>query len=125
LVKRRKREQVTSGKWKSEAVKQMDAMNLEQRQREEARWRILRVLDAGRPIGVSETIVWRVLADIKLAITLNALRRELTYLRDRGLLEIEGEDNETWYARLTASGVDVVEYTSPAPVGIARPRKYW
>ena len=58
-------------------------MNLEQKQREEARWRILRVLDAGRPIAVSETIVWRVLADIKLAITLNALRRELTYLRDR------------------------------------------
>jgi len=79
----------------------MNAMNLEQKQREEARWRILRVLDAGRPIGVSETIVWRVLADIKLAITLNALRRELTYLRDRGLLEIEGEDNETWHARLT------------------------
>jgi len=39
----------------------MDAMNLEQKQREEARWRILRVLDAGRPIAVSETIVWRVL----------------------------------------------------------------
>lgn len=104
---------------------QMDGMNLEQKQREEARWRILRVLDAGRPIGVSETIVWRVLADIKLAITVNALRRELTYLRDRGLLEIESEENETWYARLTASGVDVVEYTAAAPAGIARPRKYW
>ena len=100
----------------------MDAMNLEQKQREEAR---LRVLDAGRPIAVSETIVWRVLADINLALTLNALRRELSYLRDRGLVEIEGEDNDTWYARLTASGVDVVEYTAPAPPGIARPRKYW
>ena len=109
----------------SEKVTRMDAMNLEQKQREEARWRILRVLDAGRPIAVSETIVWRVLADIKLTITLNALRRELSYLRDRGLAEIEGEDNETWYARLTASGVDVVEYTAPAPAGIARPRKYW
>jgi hypothetical protein len=108
-----------------EQVGHMDAMNLEQKQREEARWRILRVLDAGRPIAVSESIVWRVLADVRLAITLNALRRELSYLRDRGLLEIEGEDNETWYARLTASGVDVVEYTAPAPAGIARPRKYW
>ncbi len=107
------------------SVRQMDAMNLEQKQREEARWRVLRVLDAGRPIAVSETIVWRVLADIKLALTLNALRRELSYLRDRGLVEIEGEDHDTWYARLTASGVDVVEYTAPAPPGIARPRKYW
>jgi hypothetical protein len=103
----------------------MDAMNLEQRQREEARWRILRVLDAGRPIAVSETIVWRVLTDVKLSMTVNALRRELSYLRDRGLLEIEGEHEETWYGRLTASGVDVVEYTAPAPPGIARPRKYW
>jgi hypothetical protein len=103
----------------------MDVMNLEQKRREEARWRVLRVLDAGRPIAVSETIVWRVLADIKLALTLNALRRELSYLRDRGLVEIEGEDNDTWFARLTASGVDVVEYTAPAPPGIARPRKYW
>lgn len=103
----------------------MDAINLEQKQREEARWRILRVLDAGRPIAVSETIVWRVLADIKLAFSLNALRRELSYLRDLGLLQLEGERSDTWYARLTPAGVDVVEYTAAAPAGIARPRKYW
>jgi DNA-binding transcriptional ArsR family regulator len=106
-------------------VKQMDAINLEQKQREEARWRILRVLDAGRPIAVSETIVWRVLADLKLTLTLNTLRRELSYLRDLGLVELDGERDETWYAKLTAQGVDVVEYTTPAPAGIARPRKYW
>ena len=28
-------------------------LDIEQKQREEARWRILRVLDAGRPIAVS------------------------------------------------------------------------
>jgi hypothetical protein len=106
-------------------VKKMDPIDLEQKHREEARWRILRVLDAGRPIAVSETIVWRVLADIKLPLTLNTLRRELSYLKDLGLLELEGEENETWYARLTAAGVDVVEYTTTAPAGIARPRKYW
>jgi hypothetical protein len=42
-----------------------EGMDLEQRQREEARWRILRVVDAGRPIAVSEQIVWRVLSDIQ------------------------------------------------------------
>jgi hypothetical protein len=102
-----------------------DGINLEQRQREEARWRILRVVDAGRPIAVSEQIVWRVLCDIKLALTQVGVRRELTYLRDSGLLELEGEDAETWFARLTASGVDVVEYNYPAPAGVARPKKYW
>ena len=102
-----------------------DGIDLEQRKREEARWRMLRVVDAGRPIAVSEQIIWRVLADIKLPLSLIAVRRELAYLRDLGLLELEGESDETWFAKLTASGVDVVEYTFPSQAGVARPRKYW
>jgi hypothetical protein len=102
-----------------------DVMDLEQRQREEARWRILRVVDAGRPIAVSEQIIWRVLADIKLALSLNQLRRELSYLRDLGLVELEGEGTETWFVKLTAGGVDLVEYNAKAPAGVARPKKYW
>ncbi len=102
-----------------------DAIDIEQKTREEARWRMLRVVDAGRPIAVSEQIIWRVLADIKLSLSLNTVRRELAYLRDLGLLELEGETGETWFAKLTASGVDVVEYNYPSPAGVARPRKYW
>jgi DNA-binding transcriptional ArsR family regulator len=102
-----------------------DGIDLEQKQREEARWRMLRVVDAGRPIAVSEQIIWRVLADIKIALSLNTIRRELAYLRDLGLVELEGEGSETWFAKLTASGVDVVEYNFPSPAGVARPRKYW
>src|SRR3984885_1771320 len=102
-----------------------DGIDLEQKNREEARWRMLRVVDAGRPIAVSEQIIWRVLADIKLSLSLNTVRRELSYLRDLGLLELEGEGSETWFAKLTASGVDVVEYNFPSPAGVARPRKYW
>jgi DNA-binding transcriptional ArsR family regulator len=102
-----------------------DGIDLEQKTREEARWRMLRVVDAGRPIAVSEQIIWRVLADIKLSLSLNTVRRELAYLRDLGLLELEGEGSETWFAKLTASGVDVVEYNFPSPAGVARPRKYW
>jgi hypothetical protein len=102
-----------------------DAIDLEQKNREEARWRMLRVVDAGRPIAVSEQIIWRVLADIKLSLSLNTVRRELSYLRDLRLIELEGEDAETWFAKLTANGVDVVEYNSPSPAGVARPRKYW
>ena len=102
-----------------------DAIDIEQKQREEARWRIMRVIDAGRPIAVSENIIWRVLADIKLALSINAIRRELSYLRDLGMIEIEGEGGETWFGKLTAHGVDVVEYNQGAPSGIARPKKYW
>jgi hypothetical protein len=100
-----------------------DGIDLEQRQREEARWRILRVVDAGRPVGVAEQIVWRVLTDIRIPFSLTEVRRELSYLRDLGLVELEGEDGPTWFARLTARGVDVVEYTAAAPGGIARPRR--
>src|SRR5208337_2319244 len=102
-----------------------DAIDLEQKNR------MLRVVDAGRPIAparflaVSEQIIWRVLADIKLSLSLNTVRRELAYLRDLGLLELEGEGGETWFAKLTASGVDVVEYNFPSPAGVARPRKHW
>jgi len=102
-----------------------DAIDLEQKNREEARWRMLRVVDPGRPIAVSEQIIWRVLADIKLSLSLNAVRRELAYLRDLGLVDIDGEEAETWFAKLTAKGVDVVEYTIAAPAGIARPKKFW
>jgi len=100
-----------------------DVIDIEQRQREEARWRILRVVDAGRPVAVSEQIIWRVLADIKLSFSQIAVRRELTYLRDHGLVELEGVDSGIWFARLTATGVDVVEYSQDAPAGVARPRK--
>jgi DNA-binding transcriptional ArsR family regulator len=102
-----------------------ETMDLEQKQREDARWRILRVLDAGRPIPVSENIVWRVLHDIRLPMSVSTVRREIDYLRDLGLVDVEGEDTETWFAKLTAQGVDVVEYTIPAPAGVARPREYW
>ena len=45
---------------------------------------------------------------------------------DQGVVgEREGEGGETWFAKLTASGVDVVEYNFPSPAGVARPRKYW
>jgi hypothetical protein len=103
----------------------MNGVDLEQKQREEARWRTLRVLDAGRPIAVSENIVWRILNDVRLTLSISGLRRELDYLRTLGLLEIEGQESGTWYAHLTARGVDVVEYTIEAPPGIGRPRKYW
>ena len=102
-----------------------EGIDLEQKRREEARWRMMRVIDAGRPIAVSEQIIWRVLADIKLSPSLITVRRELAYLRDLGLLELEGEEGEIWFAKLTAAGVDVVEYNHASPAGIARPHKYW
>jgi Fe2+ or Zn2+ uptake regulation protein len=93
-------------------------------QREEARWRILRALDAGRPNQVSETIILRVLQDISLALTVSGLRRELDYLEERSLVKIHHRDEPTWTCELTRHGVDLVEYTQPCDPGIARPKKW-
>ncbi len=101
-----------------------ESIDFEQRQREDARWKILRVIDAGRPVPVSEQVIWRVLTDVNVPFSLNQVRRELAYLRDLTLLDLTGQHNDTWFATLTAGGVDVVEYTATAPAGIARPRKY-
>ena len=100
-----------------------DGIDIEQKRREEARWRILRMIDAGRPVPLSEHIIWRILNEIKIPFTMNEVRRELQYLRDRNLITIEGEDTDTWYGKLTWHGIDLVEYTVAAEPGIARPRK--
>jgi hypothetical protein len=102
--------------------------DLEQKRHQAARWAILRILNAGRPIGVSEAIIVRVLVDEKLASpSRTELRREMHYLRDLGLVAIvtsEGLDDDIVYVgKLTAAGVAVVEYTATAPAGVARPRK--
>ena len=65
------------------------------------------------------------MSETHLRLSPNGVRRELTYLRDLHLVEIEGEGGENWFAKLTAAGVDVVEYTVAAPAGIARPKRSW
>ena len=84
---------------------------------------ILRMLYAGRPGGVSETIILRVLQDLDFDCELNDVRREMDYLRSLGLAEAGQDDLAGWWARLTAQGVAVVEYNASAPSGVGRPRK--
>lgn len=103
----------------------MSDIDLERAQREEVRWRILRILDAGRPLPVSETIILRALSDAALRLTPSGIRKELDYLENRKLVEIHGRSAEpVWSAELTSLGVDVVEYTLPCNPGIARPQRY-
>jgi hypothetical protein len=97
-------------------------MEIEQARPEDARWKILRIVDAGRPIGVNEAVMLRVLSAPGASISRGELRRELSYLAGMELLEI-GTDGDEWYAKATAARVAVVEYTTAAPAGIARPRK--
>ena len=102
----------------------MNDIDLQKAQREQARWRILRILDAGRPLPVSETTILLALNDAKLNLTAQSLRRELDYLDDRKLVRLQDQNTPFWSAELTHYGVDVVEYTVDVLPGIARPPKW-
>lgn len=102
----------------------MHEVDLSKALREETRWRILRILDAGRPGEVSETIILRALSDIRLHSTMREIRRDLKFLEGLGLIRVEGEDSPEWLAGLTAHGVNIVEYAAPAPAGITRPKRW-
>lgn len=100
------------------------ALDLEKSRRETTRWHILQVLDQARPIGANETLVLTVLRDLTSDITQVELRRELQYLADRQLIDID-KSQGTWTAKIRRHGVDIVEYTVDVEPGIARPEKYW
>lgn len=88
-----------------------------------ARWRILVVLEAGRPTNVNEDLIRICLDEANVPVSPQEVRRELDYLRDSGLVELHGEDSEYWSAALTAKGLEVVEYRVPNPPGVDRPRR--
>lgn len=60
------------------------------------------------------------LGDVDERIGSQELRRELDYLSDKSLVEIEDRDAQIWKCDLTADGVDVVEGAVKPPAGIAR-----
>ena len=90
--------------------------------REFARWLILRMLYAVRPGYGSDPIILQVLQSFDLDYQLDILHQDLDYICSVGLAE-QGNDMSGRWARLTALGVAVVEYTTEAASGIGRPRK--
>jgi len=104
----------------------MTEIDVEKAKRETLRWLIMVTLDAARPIGTTEGIVLSAIQDVPLAVTQLEIRRELEYLEDRKLIEIEGKGMKPeWHAKLTHHGIDVVEYTVDCHPGICRPKKWW
>lgn len=93
--------------------------------RQEIRWRILRVVDTGRPVPVLETLTWRTLDDADLLVTVGEVRKEAVYLEQQGLLVINRKKNNEWAFSLSPAGADVCDYTIDAPPGVGRPEKYW
>lgn len=93
--------------------------------REYIRWVLLKALDNARPIGAGEGMLLSIVQSIPVESTPLEIRRELDYLEDRKLVDIERDPSGPWRASLTRHGVDYVEYTIDGQPGIARPPKYW
>lgn len=96
--------------------------DMEKTMREEVRWRILAMLNIGRPSILPETFVLSVLVDLALTVTPAELRRALDYLERRKLLTIQRKE-QLWCPELTQLGIDIAEYAVPCEPGIARPPK--
>ena len=100
--------------------------DLEKSRRENLRWLILLALNAAQPIGASEQIVMSAITPMIPDLTQLELRRSLDYLAARDLITIVGRETAPqWFCKLDRYGIDVVEYTVPCELGIARPAKYW
>ena len=93
--------------------------------RESMRWNILLTLNNARPIGAYEELVLSTIQAIYPDATALEIRRELDYLGDRDLVDLNKTPSGAWFADLTRYGVDIAEYTIDCDPGIARPVKYW
>lgn len=101
------------------------SIDLQRARRESMRWLIILTLNNARPVGCFEGPILSVAQSEYPDATAHELRRELDYLADRQLLEVNKRPDGRWFADLTHVGVDLAEYTIACEPGIARPEKYW
>jgi len=81
---------------------------------------ILQALEQAPDYALRETVLMRLLEGERLAVGQDALRGELAWLADRGLVTVEYHD-AVQAARITARGADVATGRS-AVDGVERPR---
>lgn len=93
--------------------------------RENLRWLIILTLNNARPVGAFEMPILSVAQSEYPDATPLEIRRELDYLADRKLVELQKRPDGKWFADLTRYGVDLAEYSIDCAPGIARPVKYW
>lgn len=98
---------------------------VDQSERETARWVLLNALYHGGDFPVAERVLLTVLEAVPIKATASDVRAHLAYLQSSGLVKVQHLPHGTWCATITRDGTDVVEYNSDCPAGIARPKKYW
>ena len=95
----------------------------DKQRREFTRWVLLLGLYNAEPLGAWEEVLHQIVRTIYADATRLDVRRNLDYLAERDLVELEKKPEGRWFAGLTRDGFDVVEYTVDVEPGIARPEK--
>lgn len=94
--------------------------------RESMRWYLLTSLNHGEPIGCGDVMLKSIMEEIFTPpVTATELHQQLAYLEKCELVIVDKKPDGHWHARLTAQGINVVEYASGCPEGVKRPPKYW
>lgn len=93
--------------------------------RESLRWYLLLTLHNASPVGCYEEVLFQTLSGIYADTTVIEIRREVTYLEQRDLVQVRREPSGRWFAELSRYGTDIAEYTIDCEPGIARPVKNW
>lgn len=97
------------------------AATMAKTRRESIRWYLLVALNVARPAGAPVPMLLSVIQATYADATEHEVRRELDYLGDRKLIEVDKKPDGRWLCELNRLGVDFVEYTIDAEPGIARP----
>ena len=103
----------------------MSSIDMDKVRREQQRWILLLALNHARPYGATEQVLLATTQGVYPDATALEIRRELSYLEDRRLVEVKRSPAGQWHGELTRYGVDIAEYTIDCEPGIARPQKYW
>ena len=90
--------------------------------REQIRWFLLTALNISRPVGMYTEALLPIVQATYMDSTHQEVRRELDYLEERELVQINRDGMGRWFAELARYGIDVVEYTVACDPGIARPQ---
>lgn len=93
--------------------------------REHMRWVLILTLNNARPMGCYDSVALATIQGVYPDATELEVRRELDYLAERELIDLDKKPDGRWIAKLNRLGVDLAEYTIDCEPGIARPEKYW
>lgn len=90
--------------------------------REAIRWHLLSAINLSRPVGIYTEALLPIIQSVYTDATHQEIRKELDYLEVREMCTIQRDPVDRWMVALTRTGIDFVEYTIDAQLGVARPR---